>query len=340
MRAAKVFLALCLIGVSHTKPHNGKRSADSGLDWNVKWKNFPLPGEQGRLSGNLNGDFEYGNVFDSAKGWDFLKGRYNNFKDGLKELVGLHKRKRSADPHGFGEKFAHTWEGIKKDYHVKKARKEEKLIDKLGDKFIKLEEKKEKLFSKLEDKKADIFVKLEDKKAKKWSKLSKKGGSSHHGGGGSGGSHKSAWKSEYKTKKNEKLYNIGHALGYKAGYYPGLKSGGGKNGHHKRSANPAGVQNTWEGIKKDVKETWEAIKNFIGLGAAATRRKRSPEPNGLNKAGYYLGLKSGRGKNGHHKRSANPAGVQNTWEGIKKDAKEMWEAIKNFIGLGAAATRR
>merc|ERR1712226_1043458 len=190
MRAAKVFLALCLIGVSHTKPHNGKRSADSGLDWNVKWKNFPLPGEQGRLSGNLNGDFEYGNVFDSAKGWDFLKGRYNNFKDGLKELVGLHKRKRSADPHGFGEKFVHTWEGIKKDYHVKKARKEEKLIDKLGDKFIKLEEKKEKLFSKLEDKKADIFVKLEDKKAKKWSKLSKKGGSSHHGGGGSGGSHK------------------------------------------------------------------------------------------------------------------------------------------------------
>merc|ERR1712226_1690938 len=85
---------------------------------------------------------------------------------------------------------------------------------------------------------------------------------------------------------------------------------------------------------------WEAIKNFIGLGAAATRRKRSPEPNGLNKAGYYLGLKSGGGKNGHHKRSANPAGVQNTWEGIKKDAKETWEAIKNFIGLGAAATRR
>ena len=108
-----MFLALCLIGASYTKPHNGKREADPGLDWNFKWKNFPLPGEQGGLSGNLNGDFEYGNVFDSAKGWDFLKGRYNNFKDGLKELVGLHKR--SADPNGIN--FKGIWEKIKEIFN-------------------------------------------------------------------------------------------------------------------------------------------------------------------------------------------------------------------------------
>ena len=250
-------------------------------------------------------------------------------------------KKRSADPHGFGEKFAHTWEGIKKDYHAKKARKEAKkaekwgkLIDKIGDKFMKLEDKKEKLFSKIEDKKADLFMKLEDKKAKKWSKLAKKfdkGGSSHKG------SYKSAWKSEYKKKKNEKLYNIGHALGYKAGYYLGLKSGGGKGGHHKRSASPAGVKNTWNGIKADVKATreaikkqWEALKDLIGLGGesddTSVRRKREADPEGfkqmLEKVRKCLAdpvceewMNSSAKKT---KRSPEPNGLKKTWESIKK----------------------
>ena len=63
--------------------------------------NWDVLGAKGRFSFDckwyacLKSNYEFDNTFDSANLWKDLKGRYNNLKDGLKELVGLHRR--SAD---------------------------------------------------------------------------------------------------------------------------------------------------------------------------------------------------------------------------------------------------
>ena len=95
-----VFIALCVIGTSQTKPLFEDITFTSlklKTDWDVL-------GAKGRFSFDckwyacLKSNYEFDNTFDSANLWKDLKGRYNNLKDGLKELVGLHRR--SADTIG------------------------------------------------------------------------------------------------------------------------------------------------------------------------------------------------------------------------------------------------